>query len=66
MLSDVMAKEQRLVALQVFVFAFLVMLTTVIGTVVYSKTSIHDKDDEARRATSITDGFGNLQKTLSE
>ncbi|MDR2033602.1 MAG: hypothetical protein LBP89_03095 [Helicobacteraceae bacterium] len=62
MLNDILRKEQKLIMTQLGVFACLITLLLVVGAVVYSKTSIHDRVDAIEQKQSITGGFRNLQQ----
>jgi hypothetical protein len=61
-MKNLFYKEQRLIALQVLIFALFLTVTISVGAIVYNKTSIHDVEDLGTGDRSITGGFTNLQK----
>ncbi|MDR1451955.1 MAG: hypothetical protein LBI57_06470 [Helicobacteraceae bacterium] len=63
MLRDILYREQKLIMTQLGVFACVVTLFLVVGAVVYSKTSIHDREEVTEQKQSITSGFRNLQQS---
>ncbi|MDR0664979.1 MAG: hypothetical protein LBF86_05600 [Helicobacteraceae bacterium] len=63
MFKDILQKEQNLIIAQLGIFACVVALFLVVGAAVYSKTSIHDREEAIEQKQSITGGFRNLQQS---
>ncbi|MDR2152831.1 MAG: hypothetical protein LBO72_08420 [Helicobacteraceae bacterium] len=63
MFKDILHKEQKLIMAQLGVFACVITLLLAVGAVVYSKTSIHDREEAIEQKHSITSGFRNLQQS---
>lgn len=65
-MKELFIKEQRLVVLQVLFFSIFLATLTVIGAVVYNKTTIYERQDALEQKRTIEGGFTDLKDAVDE
>ncbi|MCV6606745.1 MAG: hypothetical protein OIF32_00910 [Campylobacterales bacterium] len=53
--SQVMERQQKLLAVQTVLFSFLMSLVVIVSAVTYSNTTLYDKEKEAKKPKNLRD-----------
>ncbi len=51
--TQIMQKQQKLLAVQTVLFSFLMSIVIIVSAVTYSKTTLYDKEKEAKKPKDI-------------